>query len=155
MTQNITVLAKLQKELAATSSTNQKKSILETYVTLYPEIKQLLVAIYSPFQNYYITSVEPPEYFDNVSIEIESVLYLLSKANSREYTPAQTKQAIDSMLHKHSEECYEAVKLIIDRDLHCAVGVTLINSVVKGLIPDFSYMRCSLPKKVKLEQKTS
>lgn len=78
-------------------------------------------------------------------------LDLLYKLSSREVTGNAAVAAVTEALESLAPPDSEILRRIILKDLRAGVGATLINSVFPGAIPEFPYMRCSLPKDVHLD----
>ena len=52
-----------------------------------------------------------------------------------------------------SKESAELFWRIITKDLRAGFEASTTNKAIKGLIPTFPYMRCSLPNDMKLDEK--
>jgi len=142
----------------ATSSINVKKDLLREYAAAHGDsFRRMLLAVYNPRVNYYITALDEPAGFRPsvfVSLElIEDVLRGAStRASTRASTPAGTRASLRVLCEGADCSVYEALKLVIARDLQCGLNVSTINQVLGDVIPESAYMRCDLPKNVNLSE---
>lgn len=77
---------------------------------------------------------------------------LLEKLSARRLTGNAARDTINYALNVLDPKSAELLKRIILKDLRAGFGESTVNKAWPGLIPDFPYMRCSLPKDVDLSK---
>lgn len=80
----------------------------------------------------------------------EAIVHLHALAD-RTYTGHAGIDHLKNILESVTERDAQVVIKVINKDLRCGVQAATVNKVWKGLIPEFPYQRCSLPKHVKLD----
>lgn len=139
-------------QVAATSSRKEKEAILEANKDN-ETLKAVFKAAYDPTISYFIKKIPLYEtMFSNptpLNLAIENIT---NDIVSRKFTGNQAITYISEQLADMLPEDAEVLTRIIDRDLKCGATDSTANKIWKGLIPEFPYMRCSLPKDVKLEK---
>jgi hypothetical protein len=128
----------LINELQAENGSNGKKGILKKY----PQCKELLKWTLDPYRKFGVTSDQLKKHSEikhnferdgGLPFGVEDLLWELSE---RVVTGHDAIGEINSFIEKHKE--YEdLIYRIIDKDLKCRTGATLINKVYPGLIPEF------------------
>jgi len=81
----------------------------------------------------------------------EGVWTLLDNLKERYLTGHNAREAIWENLNNCDSGSIELFRRILNKDLRAGFDVKSINKAMPNLIPSFGYMRCSLPKDVKLE----
>jgi hypothetical protein len=76
---------------------------------------------------------------------------LAAQLLDRELTGHAARDAIQAALDDLNAESAALFSRILGKDLRAGIGDALVNAAFPGLIPEFAYMRCSLPKHVKLK----
>ncbi len=143
---------KIISELAAISSRNEKESILKKESSN-KLLQEVFKAAYDPTINYYVKKI--PEYAAGKSLPpliLKDALKCLDDLSQRKVTGNAAFHTLGWILQNCSIEDAKVIELIIKRDLRCGVTETTINKIWKNLIPEYPYMRCSLPKHVKMEK---
>lgn len=136
------------QQLAATSSTNAKKALLEKNADN-QLLQDVLVYAYSPKYKYYIKKI--PQYEPTGTSNHTIMFEALDAFRKRELTGNAAIDRLTATLTRLSEADAKLLENIIKGDLRCGINATSINKVWKKLIPDPTYMRCSLPKQAKLK----
>lgn len=77
---------------------------------------------------------------------------LLNRLASRSLTGSAAIEEIQAEFNRLSPESAELLKRIILKDMRAGFSESTMNKVKKGWVPEFPYMRCSLPKHVKLPE---
>jgi DNA ligase-1 len=77
---------------------------------------------------------------------------LISRLSTRELSGNAALEAIEGEFEALNYESRELLWQIISKDFRAGFGQSTVNKAIKGLIPDFPYMRCSLPNKVNIEE---
>jgi DNA ligase-1 len=119
--------------------------------------KQALVAQFSEYErsivklaldptvNYYIKKLPPPTTSGTAEWE-EAEFKLLADLAARRIGGNAAHEQIGFSLRELSPDSGELLRRVILKDLRCGAGTTITNAAFPGLIPDFAYMRCTLPK---------
>jgi DNA ligase-1 len=105
----------------------------------------------NPFINFGVQQLPEPYSHLEARDFTDDTWLLLDNLASRKLTGNDAKAAIADELGKLEDNSAELLKRIIKKDLKAGFGESTVNKVIKGFIPDFPYMRCSLPKDVNLE----
>ncbi|MCL2874808.1 MAG: DNA ligase [Betaproteobacteria bacterium] len=137
-------------EIAATASKNEKEALVRKGV-VDANFCRVLEYAYNPFKTYGIRQI--PErttygagYFD----EGGNTFALLDRLIARDLTGLAARDAVLDEINRLEESSAELFVRIIRKDLRAGFSESTCNKAKKGLIPDFPYMRCCLPKDAKL-----
>ena len=122
------------EEMKATSSTNDKKSILQKYDS--PILRKLFEYVYSPFKQYYVTSDNLKKRQDLSFDNYDDLFSLLDDLNERRVTGHSAIQSVNGFIEKNKEFA-DVICDVIDRNLKTRATTTLINSVMPGTVPTF------------------
>jgi DNA ligase 1 len=122
------------EEMKATSSTNDKKSILQKYDS--PVLRKLFEYVYSPFKQYYVTSDNLKKRQDLSFDNYDDLFSLLDDLNERRVTGHSAIQSVNGFIEKN-KEFVDVIYDVIDRNLKTRATTTLINSVMPGTVPTF------------------
>jgi len=130
------ILSKTQEFVEKMNETNSvldKKQVLLNY----PEIKPILEATYNRFKQYYVTSSNLKKYKTLIStITYTDIYELLNELTTRKLTGHDAIGCVNRFIQDNVE--YEdIIYRIIDKDLKCRVGDTIINDVYPNCIPVF------------------
>ena len=120
--------------MKATSSTNDKKSILQKYDS--PILRKLFEYVYSPFKQYYVTSDNLKKRQDLSFDNYDDLFSLLDDLNERRVTGHSAIQSVNGFIEKNKEFA-DVIYDVIDRNLKTRATTTLINSVMPGTVPTF------------------
>lgn len=139
-------------KIAATPGKNDKIDLLKNHgVADEARLKRVLELCYSPRFRFGISYVEPakvevPEFstYDNAFFP------LLEDLNSRKLSGDAAREAVDKFITEASASAGELLRRVIHKDMRAGFSGSTTNKVFAKLIPDHPYMRCSLPKDVKL-----
>ncbi len=142
----MTILSILN-EIAATPSKLEKQAILQREKSN-QTLQTVLKGALDPTINYWIKKI-PAYSTKDIQYSLEESLDLLKPIIGRKITGNAAIGALEDILSFTDPDDAEVVKRVVTRDLKCGIDTT-VNKVWKGLIPEFSYCRCSLPKAVKL-----
>jgi len=139
MNKTFSELREFIEHLNKSNSTIEKKAILFCYKNN-EIIKDILLYTYHPLWNYYVTSsnLDSKKILDNgISKSPVDLFGLLDDLKERRITGNYAIEYIWDFINRYKE--YEReIKLILNRNLECRIDVKLINSVFKGLIPEFN-----------------
>lgn len=136
-----TLYAKLVK-LGATSSTNEKLEIVKTFDE--DELSTVKLAL-DPTVNFYIATL--PEVEPGRGSWGDEEDALLVELAQREVTGGAALDAVLTTLRQLKPEHADVFRKVLLKDLRVGVGTTLVNKAFPGTVPEFPYMRCSLPEK--------
>lgn len=140
----------LIEEIASTSSKNEKGAMVQSAAK--DELFcRVLKYTYDPFKTYGVQKI-PAYTQDHTEKEFDDQTWIILDALiSRDLTGTAAQDAISGELHELSDKSAELFKRILRKDLRAGFSESTCNKAVKGLIPDFPYMRCCLPKDAKLQ----
>ena len=133
------------QEIAATSSKNDKQALVAKHKDD-PEFIALLHAALNPYITYGVIKV-PERTMPGAGFFREGgdTWGLLNKLATRELTGNVARAAIQDEINRLEDSSAELFIRALRKDLRAGFGESTVNKVIKGLIPTFPYMRCSLP----------
>ncbi len=126
-------LQDLVDDLNETNSTIDKKEKLKKIDS---EIKEILFMIYNPFLQYNITSKNIIKNNEIIKENNLNILELLKMLNLRQVTGHEAIGLVNGFINNNIEY-KELILNIIDKDLKCRIGVSIINDVFPDFIPTF------------------
>lgn len=140
------------EQIAATSSKNEKENRVREFVND-DDFKRVLGAAYNPFKTYGIRPVRPDGVMgDGGGTDFEERTWeILDALISRKLTGDAARSTVACEFGRLNRASADLLWRIIMKDLRAGFSESTINKAMKGLIPDFPYMRCSLPKDANLE----
>lgn len=130
------------KNLKETSSTNGKKELLALYKTN-KEVQEILHYALNPFKMFHFTSKNLLPHQGTRDSDWAQIKAVLDKLHNRGVTGNAALEYIHSALYGLRAEHQELFYKIIDKDLECGTGATLVNSVFPDLIPEFEVQLCN------------
>lgn len=135
--------------IASTSSKLEKDAIIKQAGTSSHLFMKVCKAAYDPFVTYGVATIpKMPEMAPGTNTLDEPVWWeILSDLASRKLSGDAAIQAIKKALSFLDHPSKELFTRIIRKDLRAGFSEGSINRVFKGTIPEFPYMRCSLPEK--------
>lgn len=137
------------EEIAVTASKNEKEALVKKGV-VDPEFCRVLDYAYNPFKTYGIRK-RPDTIGDNCNNDFDAGTWeLLDDLIARRLTGSAAIEAVRGELTALNADAAELLWRIIAKDLRAGFSESTCNKAKKGLIPDFPYMRCCLPKDAKL-----
>lgn len=144
------VLALLDK-IAATPGKNDKIAAVTAAITD-PLFERVMVAMYHPLTTYGVRKLPAnvEKYADGVFDE--STFELIANLANRTLSGNAAQDSIAKHLGILSDASGQLLKRIILKDARAGFDAETVNKGKKGLLPEFPYMRCSLPKAVKLDK---
>lgn len=144
------VLALLD-DIAATPGKNDKQAMVTGGVQV-ELFKKVCEYAYNPFKTYGIRK-RPEPLGENCGNEFDDGTFeLLDDLISRKLTGTAAIEAVRGELTSLNKASSELLWRIIAKDLRAGFSESTINKACKSLIPDFPYMRCSLPKDANLSK---
>jgi DNA ligase-1 len=129
-------------EIAAVAGKKDKEALVKKHLDFTPDFERVIVLMLDPFKRFYIKNYEP-------------TLKRETKTDADAYRvfdelAARTLSGLEARM-----ECGQLVESgfpadlmirILNKDPKAGFGESTVNKAKKGLIPDFPYMRCALPK---------
>lgn len=135
-------------EIAATSSRNEKEAILQRNADN-ETLKAVFKAAYDPTINYFVKKI-PPYTSMGGKFDLFTGIVMLDDLKNRVFTGQAAVDMLGRILGTcENKDDAEVIERIIRRDLQCGATDSTANKVWKGLIPEYPYMRCALPKDAK------
>lgn len=141
----------LIEQVAATSSKNEKEALLKANASD-ELLKRVLNYAYNPFKTYGVRKM--PSFTEDAEQDgfDEQTWIILDALIDRSLSGNAALEAISGHMRHLDEHSRELFKRIILKDMRAGFSESTCNKVWKGLIPDFPYMRCTLPKDAKLDE---
>jgi DNA ligase-1 len=139
-----TVLSALN-EIAAVPGKKDKEALVKKHLESTPDFEKVVVLMLNPFKRFYIKNFEPqtaaPPWDSWVAYQtFENLSNRTLSGNEARIVCGRLVAAgfpADLMIR------------ILNKDPKAGFGESTVNKVKKGLLPDFPYMRCALPKDAK------
>ena len=146
---NSVAILKAINEIAATSSKNDKQTLVNLYVgdALFCRV---LDYAYNPFKTYGVRKMPIGKAHNGFKQFDAETWTMLDNLIARTLTGNAAAMAIEAEIDSLDEDSAELLRRIIRKDLRAGFSESTCNKAKKGLIPDFPYMRCCLPKDAKL-----
>lgn len=114
-------------------------------------LKTVCRLAYDPTINFYLKQIPQAKKYDG-TLSLDVALHRMERdLATRTYTGSTAREYLKINLEALTEEDATVLARVIDRDLRAGFSDSTVNKVWKGLIPEYPYMRCSLPKAVKLD----
>lgn len=126
-------LQSLVNELNESNSNLDKKKVLEKY----PQCKELLRYVYSPFTQFNVTSKNLKKRTDLVEETNLNIIELLDQLNNRDITGHKALSVVNGFIQKN-EEYRDLIYNIIDKNLKTRTDTKTINSVFPGTVEEFN-----------------
>lgn len=140
----------LIETIAATPGKNDKVALLRAHQHDL-DLQEILLLAYDPFYTYGVRSLPVVTATGSEGFTTSTRGMLVDLVN-RSLTGSAARDRIGHELSKLSPVSAELLRRVLLKDMRAGINESTINSVMKGLIPEFAYMRCSLPKHVKLDK---
>jgi DNA ligase-1 len=137
------------EQIANTSGTNDKLALLKTNVES-EAFQRTMIYMLNPFITYGIRPARADQF--GLNEFGDGTWELLNQLASRELTGDRAKAAVSGALTSLNPESSELLWRIISKDPRAGFSESSVNKVHAGLIPEFSYMRCSLPHHTNLSE---
>lgn len=141
------------ESIAAESS----KKIKVGLVTIYSDhetFRKTLVYALDPLKTFNIRPTRPSEVMiaesSGGTVFDDGTWRLLDQLSARELTGNAAIDAVNAEFVRLTAKSADLLWRIINKDLRAGCSESTVNKAVAGLIPDFPYMRCCLPKDAKM-----
>jgi len=143
------ILLALDK-IAADPSKGNKVDLVKQFGAK-PEFRRTLVAALNPFKTYGIAVLPERLAHSSGSLNFsESTWYLLECLEKRKLTGNAAREKVFETMNELNAESAKLLGRIILTDLRGGFGESTVNKAIPKLIPEFVYMRCSLPAAAKV-----
>ncbi len=117
------------------------------------DFKRVLEAAYSPLKTYGIAQRPAPAEPERAGAAFDETTWgLLGQLERREITGNAARAALASELTRLDGRSAELLWRIVAKDLRAGFSANTTGKVFPGLLPEYPYMRCSLPKKSNLSK---
>lgn len=137
------------EHIAATPGKNDKATLLAAHMQD-EQFRRCCEYAYNPFKTYGIKDIpgieDIPEHESDGAIFFPEVWAMLDAMIARTLTGDAARDTLQRTLSLLSPESAELLKRIIRKNMRAGFSESSCNKAWKGLVPEFSYMRCSLPK---------
>jgi DNA ligase-1 len=152
MSMNSQSILKAILHIAGEASKNTKIELVKHYGT-HKEFVRVLQAALDPLLSYGVAKTT----FPNIGSSGEghfrdATWYLLADLQARKLTGQAAIDQIFAELAGLEPDSQELLRRIILKDLKAGFSESTVNKALPGTIAEFPYMRCSLPKAVKLDK---
>ena len=142
----------LMEAVAKTSSKNEKIAMLKACDSS-ETLKQVLRATYDTTQSYGIKKVPIRTTPTDAGAVFDAKTWqIFAQMRDRILTGSAMQFAVAAELDRLSANSAELFKRVILKDMRADFSEETTNKVFPGLVPDFPYMRCCLPKDAKMEE---
>lgn len=139
------------EQVASTSSKNEKVDIL-SYHGKDKNLQKVLLAGLDPTVTYGIQKLPEPSVNSHRKQFDDETWTLIENLSKRVVTGDDALYFVSHEIGTLTKPSSELFKRIILKDFKAGFGDSTVNKAIKGLIPEFPYMRCSLPKDAKLDE---
>lgn len=138
------------EHIASVPGKNDKIRLVTKY-SADPDFVRVLKATYNPLITYGVRKFLPPHISGDGQFE-RSTWEMLGHLAARRLTGTAALEAIKAEMQRMHAGSATLLKRIILTDLRAGFDASTCNKAVKGMVPEFPYMRCALPKDVKLAE---
>lgn len=140
------ILAALD-EIAAVPGKKDKEALVKKHLAD-PDFEKVVVLMLNPFKRFYIKNFDPqtaaPTQWD------KTVAYdMFERLASRTLSGSDARCACGRLVAAGFPA--DLMIRILNKDPKAGFGDSTVNKAKKGLIPEFPYMRCALPKNAKFD----
>lgn len=136
------------ESIAATSSKNEKQAIIARHAED-ETFRKVLVLALDPLITFGLQDL-PAQTQSTDAVFDDGAFQVLDRLATRQLSGNWARDEVASLIDSLSPRSAELLKRIIRKDLRAGFSESTVNKVIKGLIREFPYMRCSLPKGAKL-----
>jgi DNA ligase-1 len=134
------------EKIANTPGKNDKIALVTEYAKVSPEFVRVLEYTYSPFKTFGINKMPVGKAHEGFKAFDEATWQILDDLISRKLTGNAARDVVAAEIDQLAEYSAELFRRIIRKNLRADFSESTCNKAVKKLIPEFPYMRCSLPK---------
>jgi hypothetical protein len=149
-------IAECFNKIKETSSSNEKKKILESFSGSISDIKIILSLTYDPYIMYYVNKVDLENFNDHAlflgEFDVDALLDYLGPLTERKISGHDALNHVCRIYNLLPVKFQPYLEKILCKDLKIGLATGLINQVFPGLIPEFDLALCERFKKIKLNQ---
>ncbi len=128
------------RQLENTTSTTEKRQLLARFDKQLPEFRSMLVYALDPYKRYGVARFPTGSGRTDGTNTWHDIYYFLDCAAQGDMSGSQLTRYLLKVSENMNSNTRELFRRIMLKDLRCGVGATLVNSVMPGLIPQFSCM---------------
>lgn len=139
-----TVLSALN-EIAAVPGKKDKEALVKKHLESTPDFEKVVVLMLNPFKRFYIKNFEPQT--DAPSWEAWVAYQTFENLSNRTLSGNEARVVCGRLVAAGFPA--DLMIRILNKDPKAGFGESTVNKAKKGLLPDFPYMRCALPKDAK------
>jgi DNA ligase 1 len=146
------MILQLLDQLASDAGRKFKEGVLEQNKHN-PLLKEVFRLALDPSINFYIKKIPP--YTPRVDGGVRDLTWAITELDhlaTRDVTGNDAIEFLGTVLEQLNQDDAEVLKRVVQRDLRCGVSEATVNKIWKGLIPEYPYLRCCLPKQAKLDK---
>lgn len=115
-------------------------------------LKRAVRLALDPSINFYIKQIPADWHVPGMMSLDDALDFLETRLAKREVTGDAARDELAKVLGMLGEDDAEVLRRVVRRDLRCGVSESTANKVWKGLVPEYPYMRCCLPKHTKMDK---
>lgn len=149
LTMNSDEVFGLIESIAVTPSKNEKEAMLKKCDSAL--LRRILKASCDTTITYGVKAL-PERTMPGAGQFDDGTWLLLSMLAQRQWTGNSARAAIQVEIDRLGEDSSILFKRILLKDLRAGFGENTVNKAFPGMVPDFPYMRCCLPKDTKLSE---
>ena len=125
---------------------NDKTALVEKHLND-PDFKRAVILMLNPFKRFYIKNFETTVISENHDIDVDHAWRVFDELSTRSLSGRDARLACGALVAAGFPA--ELMIRILNKDPKAGFGESTVNKACKGLLPDFIYMRCALPKDAK------
>lgn len=129
-------------EIAAVPGKKDKEALVKKHLDTTPDFERVIVLMLNPFKRFYIKNFEP-----NAQPVDRNPYAVFDALTARTLSGNESRFACGQLVAAGFPA--DLMIRILNKDPKAGFGESTVNKAKKGLIPDFPYMRCALPKDAK------
>lgn len=144
--QPFTTILDALTEIAAVPGKKDKEALVKKHIENTPDFERVIVLMLDPFKRFYIKNYieatgSPSHWSATDAYEI------IDRLSNRTLSGDAARFACGRLVHAGFPG--DLMIRILNKDPKAGFGESTVNKAKKGLIPEFPYMRCALPKDAK------
>jgi len=133
-------------EIAAVPGKKDKEALVKKHLESTPDFEKVVVLMLNPFKRFYIKNFEPatdaPSTWNS-----DDAYFIFDELAKRNVSGNEARYACGRLVAAGFPA--DLMIRILNKDPKAGFGESTVNKAKKGIIPDFPYMRCALPKDAK------
>lgn len=141
------------EKIAATASKLEKLRLVKEAISD-PLFLKVVTYAYDPFKTFGLAAIPAATATGSITLDAHPEVWMvIDRLASRSLSGDAARQAVDLLLTKSLDMASAAlVWRIIKKDLRAGFSESTINKAAPGTIPEFPYMRCTLPAKSNMDK---